>query len=207
MSQRILLVDDHPILAAGVKNLVESVGDYKVMHMATTGEDGLSFLEKNRAEITILDYELPGLNGLEVVRQIRGKDLDTKIIMLSMYDDPSLVREVISLGVDGYILKKDTHNNLKEALEKVLHGKKFLSDEVSQLLMENSEKESPKSVLTSRETEIVKLIADDKTNKEIAQQLFISERTVETHRKNIFRKTGATSAVSLVNFARMNGLI
>ena len=207
MSQRILLVDDHPILAAGVKNLVESVGDYKVMHMTTTGEDGLSFLEKNRAEITILDYELPGLNGLEVVRQIREKGLDTKIIMLSMYDDPSVVREVISLGVDGYILKKDTHNNLKEALEKVLHGKKFLSDEVSQLLMENSEKESPKSVLTSRETEIVKLIADDKTNKEIAQQLFISERTVETHRKNIFRKTGATSAVSLVNFARMNGLI
>jgi len=207
MSQRILLVDDHPILAAGVKNLVESVGDYKVMHMATTGEDGLSFLEKNRAEITILDYELPGLNGLEVVRQIREKGLDTKIIMLSMYDDPSVVREVISLGVDGYILKKDTHNNLKEALEKVLHGKKFLSDEVSQLLMENPEEEKPKPVLTSRETEIVKLIADDKTNKEIAQQLFISERTVETHRKNIFRKTGATSAVSLVNFARMNGLI
>ncbi len=207
MSQRILIVDDHPILAAGVKNLVESVGNFKVVHMATTGEEGLEFLSGNRVDICILDYELPGMSGLEVVRKIREKELETRIIMLSMYDDPSVIREVISLGVDAYILKKDTHNNLKEALHKVIGGKKFLSDEVSQLLMENPEKEKPESVLTSRETEIVKLIADDKTNKEIAQELFISERTVETHRKNIMRKTQTGTVVSLLKFAREQGIV
>lgn len=207
MSQQILIVDDHPILAAGVKNLVESVGDYLVVHMATTGEEGLEFLTGNQVDICILDYELPGMNGLEVVKKINEQGLETRIIMLSMYDDPSVVREVISLGVDAYILKKDTHNNLKDALDKVIIGKKFLSDEVSQLLMENPEKEKPKPVLTNRETEIVKLIADDKTNKEIAQKLFISERTVETHRKNIMRKTGTNSAVSLSNYAREHGMV
>lgn len=207
MNKHILLVDDHPILAAGVKNLVESVGDFQVVHMATTGEEGLEFLTSNEVDICILDYELPGMSGLEVVRKIKEKELETRIIMLSMYDDPSVIREVISLGVDAYILKKDTHNNLKEALEKVIGGKKFLSDEVSQLLMENPEKEKPESVLTARETEIVKLIADDKTNKEIAQELFISERTVETHRKNIMRKTQTGTVVSLLRFAREQGIV
>lgn len=207
MSQRILLVDDHPILAAGVKNLVESVGDYKVLQMTTTGEEGLEFLTSNKVDICILDYELPGMNGLELVKKIKESGLESKIIMLSMYDDPSVVSEVISLGVDAYILKKDTHYNLKEALEKVVGGKKFLSDEVSQLLMESPEKDSAKPVLTSRETEIVKLIADDKTNKEIASQLFISERTVETHRKNIMRKTQTGTVVSLLKFAREHGII
>lgn len=207
MSQHILIVDDHPILSAGVKNLVESVGDFKVVHMATTGEEGLEFLTSNKVDICILDYELPGMNGLEVVRKIRKKELETRIIILSMYDDPSVVREVISLGVDAYILKKDTHSNLKEALDKMIGGKKFLSDEVSQLLMENPEEEKPKTVLTSRETEVVKLIADDKTNKEIAQELFISERTVETHRKNIMRKTGTGTVVSLLKYIREQGVI
>jgi len=207
MSKHILLVDDHPILSAGVKNLVESVGDFKVIHMATTGEEGLEFLTSNKVDICILDYELSGMNGLEVVRKIREKELETIIIMLSMYDDPSVVREVISLGVNAYILKKDTHNNLKEALDKVADGKKFLSDEVSQLLMENPESEKPKTVLTSREIEIVRLIATGKTNKEIAEKLFISERTVETHRKNIMRKTGTNSAVSLSNYARREDLV
>jgi two-component system nitrate/nitrite response regulator NarL len=109
--------------------------------------------------------------------------------------------------VDAYILKKDTHNNLKEALIKVVDGKKFLSEEVSQILMENPEKEKPKPVLTSRETEIVRLIADDKTNKEIAQELFISERTVETHRKNIMRKTQTGTVVSLLKYAREHGVL
>jgi len=207
MSHKVLIVDDHPILAAGVKNLVESVGDFSVVSMATTGEEGLEHLSSHNVNICILDYELPGINGLEVVKRIKEKELETKIIMLSMYDDPSVVREVISLGVDAYILKKDTHNNLKDALIKVMDGKKFLSDEVSQLLMENPEKEKPKPVLTSRETEIVKLIADDKTNKEIAQELFISERTVETHRKNIMRKTQTGTVVSLLKYARKQGVI
>ena len=207
MSHKVLIVDDHPILAAGVKNLVESVGDFSVVSMATTGEEGLEHLSSHNVNICILDYELPGINGLEVVKRIKEKELETKIIMLSMYDDPSVVREVISLGVDAYILKKDTHNNLKDALIKVMDGKKFLSDEVSQLLMENPQKEKPKPVLTSRETEIVKLIADDKTNKEIAQELFISERTVETHRKNIMRKTQTGTVVSLLKYARKQGVI
>ncbi len=207
MSKHVLLVDDHPILAAGVKNLVESVGGFQVVHMATTGEEGLEFLNGNQVDICILDYELPGINGLEVVKRIKEKELETRIVMLSMYDDPSVVREIISLGVDAYILKKDTHNNLKEALIKVVDGKKFLSEEVSQILMENPEKEKPKPVLTSRETEIVRLIADDKTNKEIAQDLFISERTVETHRKNIMRKTQTGTVVSLLKFAEAHGIL
>lgn len=207
MSYKLLLVDDHPILALGIKNLVESAGDFKVEHMATNGEEGLEFMASNKVDICILDYELPGMSGLEVVRKINEKGLETKIIMLSMYIDPSVVREILAMGVDGYILKNDTHNNLKDALEKVLQGKKFLSDEVSELMMANPEQEKPKAILTPREVEIVKLIAEDKTNKEIAQHLFISERTVETHRKNIMRKTHTGTVVSLLKYVREQGII
>ncbi len=123
-----------------------------------------------------------------------------------MHDDPAVVKELLRMGVQGYLLKSNTYKNLTEALEKVMEGKRFLSDEIAELLIHTPEDED-KGVLTSREIEILRLVAKEFNSRQIAEILFISERTVETHRKNILKKTGAANLVGLIKYAYANNLI
>ena len=200
----VLLVDDHPILLEGMKNLIRD--PFEVTHTATSGLAALDYIKSAEFDLLITDYEMPGITGLELVKAARIAQPEIKIIVLSMHDDPAVVKELLRSGVSGYILKKDTYKNLTDALQKVMEGKRFLSDEVAELLI-NLPEEEERGVLTSREIEILKLITKEFNSRQIAEVLFISERTVETHRKNILKKTGATNLVGLVKYAYANNLV
>jgi Response regulator containing a CheY-like receiver domain and an HTH DNA-binding domain len=203
----ILLVDDHRMLLDGIKNLINSLPQFDVTDAATTGNAALELIKKNDYDVLVTDYELPELTGLELIKAARAVHPEIKVIVLSMHDDPSVVRELLRAGVNGYVLKKDAHTTLVEALKKVVEGKRFLSDEISDVLIHLSDGNDEKGVLTAREEEILRLIVKEYSSRQIAEILFISERTVETHRKNILRKTGAGNLVGLIKYAYANNLI
>jgi two-component system nitrate/nitrite response regulator NarL len=205
-SYSVLLADDHQILLDGLRSLIESSKTFEVKNMASNGVDALNFLKKNEYDILVTDYEMPGLTGLELVKAARTLQPEIKIIVLSMHDDPAVVKEMLREGANGYILKKDSHRSLNDALQKVVDGKRFLSDEVSEILI-HADDEEEKGTLTARETEVLRLVAKEFNSRQIAEILFISERTVETHRKNILRKTGASNLVGLIKYAYANNLI
>ncbi len=203
----ILLADDHRILLDGVKSLINNLPDFEVKDVASTAMQALELLKKNNYHILITDYEMPGLTGLELIKAARAAQPEIKVIVLSMHDDPAVVRELLRAGINGYVLKKDTHSTLVEALRKVIENKKFLSEDISDILIQFTDRAEDQGVLTAREEEILKLVAKEYTSKQIADILFISERTVETHRKNILRKTGSPNLVALIKYAYANNLI
>lgn len=203
---RILLVDDHAILLDGVKSLLENDGR-KVEFQAHTAEEALSILKKNSVDLMITDFNMPGMDGLSLIHAVKKMDSNIKVIVLSMHDEVHLVKEILKAGVNGYILKKDTRTELLKAVSEVEDGNIFLSKDINKMLIVNLQNPDEGRLLTDREREIVKLIAKEYTNKQIAEGLFISERTVETHRKNIFKKTGTNSLVGLIKFAYANNLI
>ncbi|MEQ9422840.1 MAG: response regulator transcription factor [Cyclobacteriaceae bacterium] len=205
--KKILLVDDHQILLDGIKSLLEDHPYYDAVADADDAESALRMLKLHPFDILITDLNLPGKSGLDLVSEVRKSNADIKIIALSMIDEEHVIKDVLKAGVNGYILKKATHDDLVRALDKVMEDKVFLSDEISELLVNNLKNPTPESMLTERELEILRLIVQEYTNKRIAEALFISERTVETHRKNLFRKTGAESLVGLIKFALENKLV
>lgn len=204
---KILLVDDHTILLDGVKSLLSKEDDLTVVGQAGSAESALEFLKKNEVDLIITDYSLPGMDGLSLVNTIKRIAPNTKVIVLSMHDEVHLVKEILKAGVNGYVLKNDTHKELLNAIRDVSQGKVYLSSDVNKMLITNLNNPDEGRLLTDREREILKLIAKEYTNKDIAEELFISERTVETHRKNIFKKTGTNSLVGLIKFAYANNLI
>lgn len=204
---KILLVDDHTILLDGVKSLLSEEEDLQVVGQAGSAEAALEFLRKQDVDLIITDYNMPGMDGLSLLNTVKRIAPNTKIILLSMHDEVHLVKEILKAGVNGYVLKKDTHKELLDAIHDVRSGKVYLSSDVNKMLIANLNNPDEGKLLTGREREILKLIAKEYTNRNIAEELFISERTVETHRKNIFRKTGTNSIVGLIKFAYANNLI
>ncbi len=204
---KILLVDDHTILLDGVKSLLSQEDDLAVVGQAASAEEALEFLKKNEVDLIITDYSMPGMDGLSLLNTVKRVAPNTKIILLSMHDEVHLVKEILKAGVNGYVLKNDTHKELLNAIHDVRRGKVYLSSDVNKMLITNLNNPDEGKLLTDREREILKLIAKEYTNKDIAEELFISERTVETHRKNIFKKTGTNSLVGLIKFAYANNLI
>lgn len=204
---KVYLVDDHAILLDGVRSLLNSTDEYEVVASAGTAEEAVKYLQANPVDILISDYSLPGMDGLDLVRIIQRIKPEVKIIIMSMHDEAHLVKEILKEGIKGYLLKKDSQKELTAALEQVRAGKIYLSNEINSLLINNLQNPDEGKLLTEREREILKLIAREYTNKDIAEELFISERTVETHRKNIFRKTKTSSLVGLIKFAYANNLI
>lgn len=200
----VLLVDDHRILLDGMKNLFQD--PYEVKSTASSGKEALELIKSQDFDLLITDYEMPGINGLDLVKAMSAAQPEAKIIVLSMHDDPTVVRELFRAGASGYILKKDTYNSLSVALQKIKEGNRYMSDSIAEVLLQDSPEES-KGTLTLREIEILKLVTREMSSKQIAEILFISERTVETHRKNILRKTGATNLAGLVKYAYANNII
>ncbi|HHP7241327.1 MAG TPA: response regulator [Cyclobacteriaceae bacterium] len=204
---KVFLTDDHAIMLSGLLKILSVEDDLDVVGTAENVKNTLTKLDKCKVDLLITDYNLPDEDGLSLVRKTKEKYPDIKIIVLSMHDEQHLVREIIKEGIDGYILKKDSHKELINAIRAIQYDKIYLSSEINAMLVNDADGESKQKLLTTREREILKLISKEYNNKRIAETLFISERTVETHRKNIFRKTGTNSLVGLIKFAYNNHLI
>jgi len=204
---RILLVDDHTLILDGLKKLLEEDEMLKVVDMKSNVSDAIRSIDFHKPDLVITDYSMGADDGLGLIQKTRRLYPKMKFIMLSMHDEAHLVKEVLKEGVDGYVLKKDTKQELLEANYAVRGGKMYLSNDISAMLVRSLHEPDDGKLLTAREREILHLIAREYSNKNIAEELFISERTVETHRKNIFRKTKTTSLVGLIKFAYANNLI
>ncbi len=204
---KILLVDDHQILLEGTSQLLSSQELFEVAGTASTGAEAIDKLKANDYNILVTDYELPDLKGIDIVKVAKSVLPEMKIIVLSMHDDPAVIRELLRENIDGFVLKNDPHSSLVHALDKVTSGKKFFSDEIAEILAQQFNEPEKQSELSPREEEILKLIARDFSTKQIAEILFISEKTVETHRKNILRKTGESTVVGMVNYAHNKKII
>ncbi len=204
---KIILVDDHTILLDGLKKLIEEDDMLTVVDCLGSVPDAIQSIDKYKPDLVITDYNLGDDDGLSLVQKTKRILPDTKFIVLSMHDEAHLVREILKEGVNGYVLKKDTKEELLEAIYAVRAGKMYMSNDINSMLVKSLYEPSEGKLLTAREREILKLISQEYSNKMIAEELFISERTVETHRKNIFRKTKTSSLVGLIKFAYANNLI
>ncbi len=203
----IFLTDDHEILLDGLEKIILEEDELSVTGKASTVQDTLDQLTRLHVDLLITDYNLPDDDGLSLVRKVKRKYPDLKIIVLSMHDEGHLVKEILKEGINGYVLKKDSHNELIDAIYAVKNDKVYLSSDINTILVKGLHGAGEQKLLTEREREILKLISQEYTNRQIAEELFISERTVETHRKNIFRKTKTNNMVGLIKYAYANNLI
>ena len=204
---RILLVDDHQIILDGLSMLLDQDPSFDVVASFSHPEKAISFLAAQEPDILLTDYSLPDMTGLELIRKAKLIHPAMKSALLSMHDEPAIVREAIRMGVNGYLLKNIQQAELKEAIRKIYGGLIYVSAEITTQLLQHPGSNANESSLTDRELEVLALITKENSNKQIAEKMHISERTVETHRKNIFRKTGTTSLVGLVKYAYANNLI
>lgn len=210
---RIVIADDHHILLDGLKAMLLKHKNIDVVDTYDNGQDLFDNLSKTKPQVALVDINMPGLNGKEVTLKIKEFFPDIQVITLSMYDDAGHIMEMIEAGVSGYLLKNVNDKELVDAIKVVNDGKLYFSSEVSERITTMAiqqqkkleEPEEPK--LTARELEILKLIADEYSNAQIAETLFISERTVETHRKNMLRKTGNKTIVGLLKYALSKKLV
>jgi DNA-binding NarL/FixJ family response regulator len=209
----LFLLDDHQILIDGVKALLHDDKRFKVIGEATRPVDALGFLEHTRPDIIITDIQMPGMNGIEFTRLVRRNYPDIRICALTMSGEEGNISEMIDAGISGYVVKNTGKEELGEALLKISGGGTYFSPEViaglNRALRYHRSQSSATSEahITPREKEIIQLIAREYSNERIAETLSISVRTVETHRKNIFRKTETKSVVGLLNWARERGLL
>lgn len=203
---KIMIVDDHQMVVDGLQSLLYNVPQMKVVGQTNNPLHVLPFLKTTKVDLLITDINMVEMSGIELTRLVKAEFPLIKIICLSMFSDQLAIKEMIMAGVDAYILKNTGKEELLEAIDTVLKGKSFFSKEITQQLVNNIN-ENVVSKLTNREIEIICLIEKEYGNKQIADKLFISERTVETHRKNIFRKTETQSIVGLIKYAYAHRIV
>jgi len=204
------IVDDHQIVIDGLKSLLHGYDQFEVLIECTQPLEMISLIEKRSIDILLTDVMMPGLNGAELSKLVHEQFPEIKILALSMSGQGDLVNQMIDdADISGYVLKNIGKQELVKALEKISAGGIYFSEEVLHEMSRASEmkKENEEAHLTAREIEIIQLIEKELSNKQIAEQLFLSERTIETHRKNIFRKTNTSSVIGLVKYAYEHKLI
>ncbi len=208
MDAQILLVDDHAILLDGLEAILASHPTFHISGKVTDGRLGLAYLKSMPIDLVIVDYNMPDMDGLQFLTQVKQNFPAVKVIILSMHDEPHIIRELLTAGADGYVLKKYAQKEIFTAIEAALSGRQYWSHEVSRALLKMAnEPEENSGQLTPRELEVLQLLADQLSSREIAGKLFIGERTVETHRKNLMRKTKSTNTAGLVKYALTHKLI
>lgn len=205
-SFKILIADDHQIFIDGLLMIFADIKFVDEIHVATNGLEVISILENHSIDLAILDVNMPKPNGFDLCRIILDKYIDTKVMILSMYGDENFMNEFIRMGVIAYVLKNAGKHELLEAIEHVIKGELYISKDLRSK-QEVIEDDFVKSLsLTKREKEIISLLAREKSSQEIADALFISIYTVNTHRKNILHKLGIKNTAGLVKFASDNQL-
>jgi DNA-binding NarL/FixJ family response regulator len=207
---RVLIADDHGIVRSGLRLLLERQPDIEVIGEAADGAEARELAVRERPDLAILDVRMPKLTGLQVTREIKRQAPEVSVLILSMHDDERYLFEALKAGASGYVLKTQADTDLLEAVRAVQRGEPFLSPGAQQALikdvLERGTDEGEED-LTPREEEIVKLVAEAHTTREIAEILHLSEKTVENHRGNAMRKLGMRDRVELVRYAIRRGLI
>lgn len=203
----LLLVDDHQIIRDGIRFYFEEDKEYEIKDEAENGKEALDLLKNNTYDVVLTDINMPEMDGVELMGSIRKNHPDQKVLVLSMYNEAAFINKMIAHGANGYVLKKSTKSELVEAIEKVLEGQDHYSDEVYKTIIGNIAGRKPKqrlsveTELSEREKEVLILITNEYSNQEIADKLFISIRTVETHKRNLLEKTGCKNIAGLVMYA------
>ena len=213
MSVTVLLVDDHPIVRQGLRNLLDSMPDFKVVGEAGDGLQALEVIEKVQPQVLVIDVVMPGLTGLEVTQRVKRQWPAVKVIILSMQNNEAYVVSALKSGASGYILKDTGPEELVDAIRAVVKGERYLSKQLSERIINayvskvDEAEVDPYDTLTNREKEILHLVAEGFTNQEIAERLFISPRTAELHRSNVLNKLSLKNQVDLVRFAIKRGIL
>jgi DNA-binding NarL/FixJ family response regulator len=206
---RILIADDHEVVRKGVRALLESRTDFRVIAEAVDGNDAYQKILALRPDVSIMDISMPEMNGIEAIRRVVRAGVPTEMLALTMHSSETLARELLQAGARGYVLKSDAAKDLIDAVDCLGQHRSFLSAATSNIVVEELRRgkgSQEQQKLSARELETLKLLSAGKTNKEIAQQLMLSVRTVETHRANIMAKLNVHSISELVHYAIRNNL-
>lgn len=222
---RILIADDHELARRGIRSVLETHGGWEVCGEAKDGREAVDLAANTKPDIVLLDIGMPNLNGLEAARQILAVSPAVAILILTMHDTDSVVREVLRAGARGFVLKSDAGRDLVSAVEALELRRTFFTTRVSQMVLNGfldrdpgkeaslpkfdgqSKSDQSTDVLTSREREVIQLLAEGKTSKEVAVALNLSVKTAETHRTNLMRKLGLHSVADLTRYAVRNGIV
>jgi len=211
---RIVLVEDHTILREGLRALLSADPDFEIIGEAADGREAVRLVEKQVPDLILMDLSMPRMTGMDAIREIKKRYPATKIIALTVHKTEEYLGTTLQAGADGYVLKDATHNELMMAIQSVLNGKTYLSPGVSEKVvegyLEGKESRMPNStlgLLSQREREVLKLIAEGYKNKEIAADLYISLKTVEKHRANLMKKLDLHNAAALTAYAIEQGLV
>ena len=212
MSLKVLIVDDHKIVRKGVKLYMDNNTDIDVVGEMESGYDAINFIQNNAVDLVLMDINMEGLDGIQTTKRLLEINDGLKVIALTMHNDYQHIKATMDAGASGYLLKTCNEREMKEAITAVMDDDIYYSREVAQTVMNNMAKKKPKgpgdmhTPLTRREKEIYQLILKEFSNQEIADQLFISVRTVEVHKRNLLEKTGAKNSTGLVLYAVKNQL-
>jgi DNA-binding NarL/FixJ family response regulator len=202
---RIILVDDHLLVRAGIRALLESLPGYQVTAECADGLQAIEEIERHRPDVVLLDIAMPGLSGIEVARLVRRSNPALRVLILSSIDRREIVEQALEAGANGYLLKDFILDELQQALLAVMADQPFLSPKISSLPSPDSSARG--GTLTARQTEILRLVANGHTTKEIARELGISPKTVEFHRGRLMQRIGVNDVTGLTRFAFQNGLL
>jgi len=212
MSTKVLLVDDHAIIREGLRSLLEKQPDMEVVADADDGRKAIELVRELSPDIVIMDVTMPGLNGIEATRLVAAELPNVKIVALSIHSQRRFVADMLSAGAVGYILKECLFDELLQAISVVASGGRYLSPKIAEVVVEDYVKhlsnisDSPLSALTGREREVLQLVAEGKSTKEIALELHVSTKTIEANRRRIMDKLGVNSIAELTKYAVREGL-
>lgn len=211
MALQLLLADDHKIFSDSLSLLLSGFGGVKVVGQVNDGKQVLTFLEKFPVDLVLSDLHMPYMNGVEMILQIRRRFPTVRVLVLTMAEDSTHIREALQAGAAGYILKSAGKEELQKALFAIAAGQNYISDKVLQELYRQADPAEETAhlltALTGRELDVIKLIAQEHSSNQIAEKLFISLNTVETHRKNLFKKLRVKNSLGLIKFALKHGLV
>jgi DNA-binding NarL/FixJ family response regulator len=215
-SVKILIVDDHPMIRLGIRSILNNVEHLNVADEANNGREALEKLAKDNFDLVIMDIKMPEMNGIEATEEIIKLHPNTKVLAISMFDEQRYIVKMLQAGALGYVLKNTGKNEMVNAINSIMAGESYFSQEVSNIMMSQfmtrgglNQTLEPKNdiTLTKRETEIIRMISEELTNSEIADRLGISSRTVDTHRRNLLQKLDVKNTAGLVKYAMVNHLL